>query len=257
MKVINSITENFGNYCISPFLYPFRGSQIKVAHDGISATYRVRPWTSDKWVVWEIWGLNEYDSFLSILPTDIVVDIGAQIGVFTVFASQKANRGQVLAFEPFSENFSLLQENINLNHCQNVQAFQMAVGKINAPDTTDLFINPRNSGGHSTVAQVGDNKSTVQQISLAEIFSQNQIRKINYLKIDTEGSEFDILLTTPAKLLREIDQIGLEYHDYLSLSVKHDEIVQYLQLCGFRVEVVNYPVISQLYGLGNILATRR
>lgn len=258
MTFINRATEILSNWIITPFIYPFQRNVVEVKQGGLSARYHFRPWTADKFVIWEVWSFDEYtNGFLTISANDTVVDIGAQIGVFTVYASKLASQGRVLAFEPHPDNFSLLKENIQLNKCINIVPFEMAVGKNDATATTPLFIHPNNSGGHSVVAKVSRSSVAVSQISLAKIISQNNLSKVNFLKIDTEGSEFNILLSTPIECLKKVDQISLEYHDYLSPIVKHTEIARFLTACDFDVKIINYPVISRLYRLGSIQARRR
>lgn len=207
----------------------------------------------DKWIIKEVWGFNEYNGeFLKIGPSDIVVDIGAQIGVFTVFASKLAPKGKVLAYEPHPENYRLLSQNTSLNDCNNVKLFQMAVGKNNGKHATRLFINLKNSGGHSTTSATGNTATRVQQTSLSQIVQTHKIKRINYLKIDTEGSEYNILLTAPAGIIDIIDKISLEYHDFLTKR-NHHELVSFLKSHGFQFQVVSNHILRS----GNIIASKK
>lgn len=250
---INNAAEIFGNYFISPFLYPFQGSLISVSWNGISAKFETRPWTADKWVVWEIWELNEYcPPLLSSHP--VIVDIGAHIGAFSVYISKIHPSGQVLAYEPFPNNFKLLQHNTKINHCVNVTEFPTAIG-AKRNHSSVLFVHSNNSGGHSLVSQVGAITLSVPQVTLADVFRLQGLDKIDLLKIDAEGSEFPILLSTPKALLKKIYHITLEYHDYLS-SHHHSEIVHFLKSIGFKIRLINYPIVSNIFGLGNILASQ-
>ena len=62
-----------------------------------------------------------------VSASDVVVDIGAHIGTFTVGAAKRAMNGRVFAIEPVPENFDLLQENVRVNNRENVVTIHAAV----------------------------------------------------------------------------------------------------------------------------------
>lgn len=257
MHFANRIIDCIGTFLVSPFLYPAHGNTIQVVQEEIAAKYKIRPWTLDKFIIWEAWGMNEYvNNLITIKPKDTVVDIGAQIGVFSVRAAKLASEGRVFAYEPHPENYSMLLTNIQLNKCQNIFPYKMSIGKDGGEVSIKLFVNATNSGGHSTVVRVGKHFVTTPQLSLRRIFSLHKLNRVHCLKIDTEGSEFDILLTAPPSLFKKIDQIALEYHNFLASSRRHLEIVEFLKSNGFKVKVVNHPVISRVLGTGNIYASK-
>ena len=75
----------------------------------------------------------------------------------------------------------------------------------------------------------------VETVSLANIFNSNKISKCNFLKIDCEGAEYDILFKTPKKILQRIDKISMEYHN---LDKKRDNIslMNFLKNNGFVIK---------------------
>src|SRR3990167_6652949 len=75
----------------------------------------------DRFVIWEVWSLHDYDKGgFEIKPKDTVIDIGAQIGAFSVYAAKKASKGKVIAYEPFLESFKILETNRKLNKIKNL-----------------------------------------------------------------------------------------------------------------------------------------
>lgn len=166
-----------------------------------------------------------------------VVDIGAYIGSFSVFAATRAEEVKVYCYEPSAESFHFLLKNMELNNLKNVKAFQLAVsgerGKVR------LYINEKHSSMHSTVRTKDSVKTTdhcveVNSVTLDDILDQNEIDECNWLKMDCEGAEYEILLGTSERTLSRIRNISLEYHRVANCHINNLE--GFLQDMGFNVE---------------------
>jgi FkbM family methyltransferase len=118
---------------------------------------------------------------------DIALDIGANIGYFTlILANQVGNNGKVYAFEPSPQNCSLLKKNVTANGYKNVIIELKAVSDKSS--TIQLYLSLRSSGQHSLFNHSGDCKSTkVQSISLDKYFPSNTV--IDFIKMDIQGAE--------------------------------------------------------------------
>ena len=82
----------------------------------------------ERWIVEEVFARHSYTQYgLDIGRNDTVVDIGAHIWIFTIYAAKKAVNGIVLAYEPIPENFKRLKINVTLNDLRNVLPFNMGV----------------------------------------------------------------------------------------------------------------------------------
>lgn len=230
----------------SRLLYPFCSNPILVRRDAVSAGIYVRPRSFDKYAVWENWRVGQYLSPKhAISPNSIIVDIGAHIGSFAILAAKRAYRGRILAFEPHPENFRLLQKNIRFNHCSNIQALPYAVTGNGSSKSADLFIYPAHNGGHSLVHKVGSSSITVPTITLPQIFSRYRLSRIDLLKIDAEGSEFDILLNCPDKTLAKIHSISLEFHDHVTPFNSFD-LVFFLTRHRFKVSLSRSSLLDPI-----------
>ena len=125
---------------------------------------------------------------------DIVIDIGANIGYYTlIFAKLVGQDGKVFAFEPEPLNFNILTKNIELNGYENVIVEQKAVSDKNGK--TRLYISDLTSGMHRIYqSKYCKNFIDVNLIKLDDYFSKTSfIDEINFLKIDVEGAEFGVL----------------------------------------------------------------
>ncbi|MDD5529745.1 MAG: FkbM family methyltransferase [bacterium] len=176
-------------------------------------------------------------SGFSIGNNDIIVDIGAHIGVFTLFAARKT-KNMVYAFEPFNENFEFLNNNIHTNKLHNVVTYNKAI--TDKTGTEKLFLS-ESSEGHFIFNNYENKKlyKNVSSISLQYIIDNiidKRFKQIDFLKLDCEGAEGLILSSTPEDYLLRIKKIVMEFHDTRS-SLKHDEILDLLKKIGFVVRL--------------------
>jgi len=108
-----------------------------------------------------------------IKPGDIFLDLGANIGYFSLLAAKlTGEKGKVFAFEPEPKNFYYLQKNIEINNYKNIYPFQKAVSDKNG--TTELFICEYDSGHH-----------TINQYGGVEVYSHGRPTEKIAIKVDT------------------------------------------------------------------------
>lgn len=155
-----------------------------------------------------------------------VVDIGAFYGETAIYFS-KMGASEIFAYEPFkSESFIL--DNAKLNNCNNIKSYRMAVSD------EDGFLNcdPDFKNCEETRLYYAENPNKkLNKISLESIVNQHQIEN-GCLKLDAEGSEFEIIKGTPIEILRKFKQMVIEVHNYFG---DINEILQKLTDSGFDV----------------------
>ena len=186
----------------------------------------------------EIWHLGIYDRFLPLLKSDsTVIDVGANIGTFSIKAGNIVKNGRVLCFEPFPKNFEILKENILLNRMEKViKAFNSAVG--GKKGDAELFFHERDSGGGSFYQHGNIDKLKsiqVNCITLEDIFNENNLKSCDFLKMDCEGAEENILLNTPKNILQKIKTLTIEWHDDLS-KIGFEKFKEFLKDNGYQVD---------------------
>lgn len=125
-------------------------------------------------------------------PGDVYVDVGANIGYYTLVAARCVGAaGQVIAYEPDADNFALLQANLALNQLPQVKAFRCALSDKNAAG--QLFLSEDNFGDHRIYDSPGMRECrAITLVNGAEHLGQ-QTTRIDFLKVDTQGSEFFVL----------------------------------------------------------------
>lgn len=172
---------------------------------------------------------------------DTVLDIGANIGYFTLlFARLVGEHGKVFAFEPHPVNFGLLKKNICINNYSNVILNQKAA--TNKTGVVELFLHRKSHGGHSLYKGRYTNTSTkVEAIRLDDYF-KNYDGKIDFIKMDIEGSEGEAFLGM-LSLLKKNDHIKIvtEFAPFMlrASSVQPEEYLRLLVEQGFKLFAIN------------------
>jgi len=121
---------------------------------------------------------------------DILIDVGASLGLISVFTSSLKKKAKVLSFEPQKERFNLLSKNKALNNCSSMQIFNNGLGNENAVLNlhTDLFspsiVDTEMSQGKSEPISI---------LILDEVLEKQKISSVKFIKIDVEGFEFNVL----------------------------------------------------------------
>ena len=170
--------------------------------------------------------------FFDIQPNDIVLDIGANKGYFSLYAARTVN-AQVYCFEPVPNLFDIIKENIQINNTTNI--FPQNVAVSNKSGKTDFFLAEKDNVAHSLFnALPSMKKIEVETVTLEDFCKKHALKKINFLKMDCEGSEYDILLGATKEFLSSIEKISMEYHDG-SNEHKHQELVDFLEKNNFLV----------------------
>ena len=176
-----------------------------------------------------------WESFVQ--KDSVIIDIGAHIGYYSLIASKKAVDGHVYSFEPFSVSYNLLKKNIELNHIQNVFPFQLAV--TNKKEEKILFISdPENSGmtGFNQSENFTGETEMANTISLDQWVKDQKLKKLDFIKIDIEGSEFNSLQGMKSVLLEFKPVLFIEVFHTLLLRFGYDyrDLYQFLKEYGYQ-----------------------
>lgn len=129
----------------------------------------------------------------SIRPGDVVVDVGANIGYFTVlFAKLVGPSGRVYAFEPDPSNFEILERNLRLNGLDNVVAEQKALSDKN--EVLTLYMNDQLREDSRIVRPKNREVETVEvEAVVFDDYFAGREKRIDLVKVDTQGAEGKIV----------------------------------------------------------------
>lgn len=194
----------------------------------------------------EIFIRNIYNPrFLPIHEGDTVIDIGANIGVFGVYAAYKGAK-RIIEIEPLQRNIIRIKKNFSINRFAKPTILEAAVSDRNGferlylgdLDSHNLLFrdNPKKFGLDANIG--------VKTITLNEVIRKYFIQHVDFLKIDCEGGEGSIVSSTRYLVWKKIDKVAIEYHDNIS-SLSHRQIAKKLTHLGFQTKVV---ISDQFFG---------
>jgi amino acid adenylation domain-containing protein/non-ribosomal peptide synthase protein (TIGR01720 family)/FkbM family methyltransferase len=220
---------------------------------------------------------------ITIPDNGCVVDVGANIGMFSIYANVIAKGVEIYSFEPVAPVFKLLELNTSL-YAGNINIFN--IGLSNKEETAMFTYYPSSTALSSRYAEGENVKETVKQFiynkerasdekitdeemdelltnhllneayecklkTLSQIIEENNIEKIDLLKIDTEKAELDVLEGIKETDWKKIKQIALEIHN---VDGRLEKIKQMLSLHGFKIHIDQSMDLSgtELYNMYGI-----
>jgi FkbM family methyltransferase len=176
---------------------------------------------------------------------DVFLDIGANIGIYSMAASKKG--AKVFSFEPHPEAFLDLQNNIALNPDleANVNLLNMALSDkdgnvdfICAPDSAYSSLGNAISSGRSNQFST-EHKISVPSTTIDSFISKYKIESIALCKIDVEGGELNVLRGAKGALSnKKIKLILLEINSVSNTSSNYtpDKLIEFLDSYGYRAD---------------------
>jgi FkbM family methyltransferase len=172
----------------------------------------------------------------------IIVDAGAHIGTFTISVSKIiGERGKVIAIEPEGNSFGQLTKNLELNKIKNVIPINIGLSDFNG--NKDFFITKESacSSFISNPDQQIVDKTSVKVKSLDSLLQEINIDKIDFLKIDTEGAELEILKGAQQSIIGspEIKMVIAAYH----YPKEKEEVFQYLKNLKFSPRILGDLIV--------------
>jgi FkbM family methyltransferase len=233
----------------------------------VSHQFAFRPGTQDKEVFHEVVVRNSYRLPVAFRGDEVIVDVGANIGAFA-YAALVRGAAEVHAFEADRENCEVARQNLR-QFGDRVKLHHAAVWRSDRREKLLHFDCPDRAATACGHVLGGTSDQTVRAEPLDALIRAltRRGRRIDLLKIDCEGSEYPILLTS--RLLTRVDRIIGEFHNFASgVEEGHiffaiperarvrgyerftdAELISYLRGRGFDVEVVRHEVIPHLLGV--------
>lgn len=208
----------------------------------------------------------------AIGEADTVLDVGANVGIFALWAAPQAPGGRIVSIEPIPDLAACLDASLRENSIHNVSLVRKALG---APDRTiELSYYP----GFNIISHRSDfrrpayarakmylknfrtwsrpQRVRAECVSICQLLDDHAVERVNFAKIDCEGGEYEILRGMRPHDWRRFEHLVIEFHEYHE-DQSHHEIVQILRDNDFDVSVEKDLITYRLMRFGTIWARRR
>ena len=162
----------------------------------------------------------------------VILDIGANIGIASLYFSMRFPNSRIIALEPDPELFKYLES--NCNSIKNVELRNLAVASVAG---TSSFSSRKDDSGKLGIRTVDSETSstTVTCVLLSKVI-EDVGREVDLLKIDIEGSEYDVIHES-RNWLSSVKRIFVECHSFQGQPQKFDKLLGTLSECGFRYHI--------------------
>lgn len=250
LKLFKKIIRQVDNWYVIPLIYyGLLKKEFVILNLKNDQKLKLRVNSTDFYAFVNVCIIEEYKKEgFEIGENSTVIDVGGHIGIFSVYASQFCKNGRILTFEPITDNFKVLEENLSLNEFTNIKVFNVAVA--GRQSKVKIFHN-EDQAAH-TIYGEGDKHTEINAISLREILDSNGVQKCDLLKLDCEGAEYEILAFLPDEYFERISRICMEYHPIENWNKHLTELIS-------RLKKLNYKVTTFPYsdGLGLLFANEQ
>lgn len=181
---------------------------------GINSPVFVRPCTSDVPVLQAIFQQMEYETEIVNRGAEVIVDLGANTGLSSVFFHDKFSKSRIFAVEPSQSNFDMLTLNCafrpRITAC--LAAIWLNDGYIYLDELSDEGVD-LGHWAHRTIDSPTARSKKVPSLCMETLMRRYGIHEIDLLKIDIEGAEFELFNNTDLDWLRRVRVIMVETHE--------------------------------------------
>ena len=165
----------------------------------------------------------------------LIVDLGAHLGSFSIWANQTFRPQKIIAVEMEKDNLRLLRQNIAANGLSDKIKI---IDKAIYSQSTKMKIKRRlfDTGGHQLNDSNRNQQEEVETINLAQLIKENRIKKIDFLKIDIEGAEKHLLTSQNKNIFKhQVGRLFMEIHSFTGLN--EDLVKDYFEKLGFKTNI--------------------
>ena len=184
----------------------------------------VTDFLSVAWQLKEIF-LDEQMKFLSAKESPFIIDCGANAGISILYFKKLYPQSRILAFEPDSSLMKILRENIIANKIEGVEPVEKAVWIDHAG------VDFGSDGADGGSVFLASNMIRVPSVRLKDILLQE--KEIDFLKMDIEGAEVEVLADCSVEL-KKVRNLFVEYHSWANRPQQLDKLLAALSMAGMR-----------------------
>lgn len=200
------LSNVIGWQCLKYLLIPLVSSKCKIRPKGFKYNIELRTNTSDYDVFLQIFALNGYTFDIDLVPK-VIVDCGANIGLTSIYYSNKYPQAKIIAIEPEKSNYETMVKN-TCNY-PNITCINKGVWK----KTCMLEIIDENVSNWEFMVRESNSKTGISALSIPDLIKEFKISQIDILKMDIEGSEKEVFEENIVSWIPFVKVLIIELHD--------------------------------------------
>lgn len=168
-----------------------------------------------------------------------IIDCGANIGLSILYFAKEFPKATILAFEPDEKSFNIIEHNIIGQGSSNITIIKKGLWKEDA--VLEFNVEGADGGRLNYVSNIESSRKTEVPVTTLSTYLD---RDVDFLKIDIEGAEYEVLKECRDKL-HHVKNLFVEYHSFVDQPQKLDQIIEILRNSGFRYYINNSGVRSK------------
>jgi len=193
-------------------------------------------------IAYEIFSGEYDDGSFNISPGDVIVDIGAHVGMVSIYLAKKYPNARIYSYEPNPTNFGNFMKNLEINGVTSITPFNLAVTS-DGRSVCGTLSNPNNTGCSTIYEPNNIRPWNSESTTLNDIIKDNGIDKIRVLKMDCEGSEYEIMYNTYLEDLSGVGFMVGEFHmtGYIARQYNMFELIEfcYRHIDNFKISCID------------------
>ena len=186
--------------------------------------------------IWEKYSLNYFFNLIDKNKKFNIIDIGANVGLYSLYAKHLPN-SHFYSYEPFKFTYDLLNDNIKLNNITNVQTYNIGLSDKKGKTILNVCLSQDglNTMGANPLRFNDINPIEVEIDTLDNIFYNNNIN-VDFIKIDTEGYEYNILKGGEKTIKKYKPIIQLEFNEtnMRQCNIRPEQLLNYINELGYK-----------------------
>lgn len=164
----------------------------------------------------DLWTISEVifkKCYGKIFPKSwTILDIWANTGISAIYLASKSWTSKIIAYEPFERNYNQIKKQVKLNRLEN-RIFTHKVWIDKTSGTKKLYIADQSVTPNMYNMTSSDTYVEITTTTIDDIIKDYRLQTIDFIKMDCEWAEFDILYWTSEENIKKIHEIKMEYHD--------------------------------------------
>jgi FkbM family methyltransferase len=187
--------------------------------------------------------------FQLIEKDDVVFDIGGNYGWYSIHIAKKFPFNEIYTFEPLSNTYFTLKENLLINNVNNVKPFN--IGLSNEVGEFTFYCDP-NLTVNASLSNVSNNPNAIESICKVDVLDQfvqsNHINKIDFIKCDIEGAELFALLGAKKSIIDFKPKIFIEMLRKWALKFNYhpNDIIIFLKELGYKCYIIKKSTLEEI-----------